>query len=163
MIENQVCGELSGCEFIMRVHRVLHCNISRCNSNVCPDPCELNSPARCTSVTSRGDRREAIYLEDADRQQWLHLFGEVCQRFNWLCHAYCLMDKHLHIASGNHRRQFEHDEVLHCNMRRCNSNACPDPCELNFPALCTTLPRGDRRVAIYLDDADRQQWLLLFG
>ena len=48
-------------------------------------------------------------------------------------------------------------------MSRCNSNVCPDTCELNSPAHCTTLPRGDRRVAIYLDDADRQQGLLLFG
>ncbi|WP_295878574.1 hypothetical protein [uncultured Thiohalocapsa sp.] len=29
-------------------------------------------------VTSRGDRREAIYHDDADRTAWLDLFGEVC-------------------------------------------------------------------------------------
>ena len=28
-------------------------------------------------VTSRGDRREAIYLDDTDRQQWLTLFGRL--------------------------------------------------------------------------------------
>lgn len=32
-------------------------------------------------VTSRGDRREAIYLADADRRYWLSLLGEVCERF----------------------------------------------------------------------------------
>ena len=49
-------------------------------------------------VTSRGDRREEIYLDDADRINWLTLFGHVCKRFNWVCHAYCLMDNHYHIV-----------------------------------------------------------------
>jgi REP element-mobilizing transposase RayT len=49
-------------------------------------------------VTSRGDRREDIYLNDADRINWLTLFGQVCKRFNWVCHAYCLMDNHYHIV-----------------------------------------------------------------
>ena len=48
-------------------------------------------------VTSRGDRREVIYLSDADRQYWLDLLGDVCNRHDWLCHAYCLMDNHFHI------------------------------------------------------------------
>ncbi|MCB1985736.1 MAG: transposase, partial [Nitrosomonas sp.] len=49
-------------------------------------------------VTSRGDRREEIYLDDADWINWLTLFGHVCKRFNWVCHAYCLMDNHYHIV-----------------------------------------------------------------
>jgi len=28
-------------------------------------------------VTSRGDRREAIYLDDKDREMWLEIFGSV--------------------------------------------------------------------------------------
>jgi REP element-mobilizing transposase RayT len=48
-------------------------------------------------VTSRGDRREAIFVTDADRHQWLDLLGEVCERFNWRCHSYCLMDNHYHL------------------------------------------------------------------
>lgn len=49
-------------------------------------------------VTSRGDRREAIYHDDEDRQTWLSLLGEVCDRFNWRCHAYCQMTNHYHIV-----------------------------------------------------------------
>jgi putative transposase len=49
-------------------------------------------------VTSRGDRREDIFLDDADRLAWLELFGQVCQRFNWVCHAWCLMDNHYHVV-----------------------------------------------------------------
>jgi REP element-mobilizing transposase RayT len=49
-------------------------------------------------VTSRGDRREAIYRDDADRSAWLDLFGDVCERFNWRCHAYCQMTNHYHVV-----------------------------------------------------------------
>ncbi len=49
-------------------------------------------------VTSRGDRREAIYFSDADRVAWLEIFGQVCSRFNWVCHAYCQMSNHYHLV-----------------------------------------------------------------
>jgi REP element-mobilizing transposase RayT len=35
-------------------------------------------------VTSRGDRREAIYRDGQDRTDWLTVLGEVCSRFNWV-------------------------------------------------------------------------------
>lgn len=56
-------------------------------------------------VTARGDRREAIYRDDADREAWLVVFAEVCARFNWRSHAYCQMTNHYHVvvetAEGN--------------------------------------------------------------
>jgi REP element-mobilizing transposase RayT len=48
-------------------------------------------------VTARGDRREDIYLDDADRERWLELFGEVCKRFNWVSHGWCQMTNHYHV------------------------------------------------------------------
>jgi hypothetical protein len=45
-------------------------------------------------VTSRGDRREDIYFSNADREAWLTLLGQVCERFHWRCHAYCQMTNH---------------------------------------------------------------------
>jgi len=48
-------------------------------------------------VTSRGDRRENIYDDDEDRIKFLSIFESVIKRFNWLCHAYCLMDNHYHL------------------------------------------------------------------
>jgi hypothetical protein len=38
-------------------------------------------------VTSRGDRREDIYFSDDDRQTWLEVLGQVCRRFDGVCHA----------------------------------------------------------------------------
>lgn len=49
-------------------------------------------------ITSRGDRREDIYYGESDRWAWLDLFGRVCDRFNWICHAYCQMTNHYHMV-----------------------------------------------------------------
>jgi REP element-mobilizing transposase RayT len=48
-------------------------------------------------VTSRGDRREDIYLDEQDREMWLEVLGQVCSRFNWVVHAYCQMTNHYHL------------------------------------------------------------------
>ncbi len=48
-------------------------------------------------VTARGDRRENIYDDDTDREKFLAILGQVIKDFNWICHAYCLMDNHYHL------------------------------------------------------------------
>lgn len=48
-------------------------------------------------VTSRGNEKNAIYQDDGDREQFLETLTEVCTRFNWIIHAYCLMDNHYHL------------------------------------------------------------------
>ena len=68
-------------------------------------PLRLEFPGAIYHVTSRGDRREAIYEEDTDRLEWLAILSKVCERYHWRVHAYCLMDNHYHIlletADGN--------------------------------------------------------------
>jgi len=49
-------------------------------------------------VTSRGDRREAIYEDDADRVAFLGVVESVAETFNWVCHAYCQMTNHYHLV-----------------------------------------------------------------
>lgn len=61
-------------------------------------PLRIEFPGALYHVTSRGDRREAIYEDDDDYIAFLSLFGEVVERFNWLCHAYCLMTNHYHLV-----------------------------------------------------------------
>jgi REP element-mobilizing transposase RayT len=48
-------------------------------------------------VTARGNAREPIFFDDEDRQSFLTILGSVVNRFNWLCHAYCLMGNHYHL------------------------------------------------------------------
>jgi len=61
-------------------------------------PLRIELPGGIYHVTSRGDRREPIYLGDADRVAWLELLGEVCELHNWRCHGYCLMGNHYHFV-----------------------------------------------------------------
>lgn len=60
-------------------------------------PLRLEFAGAVYHVTSRGDRREDIYLDDEDRREWLAVLGLVCERFNWVVHAYCQMTNHYHL------------------------------------------------------------------
>lgn len=48
-------------------------------------------------VTSRGNAREDIYCNDDDRMIFLQLLYRACERYDWYCHAYCLMSNHYHL------------------------------------------------------------------
>lgn len=48
-------------------------------------------------VTARGNERREIFFGDDDRSAFLSILGGVVGRFNWLCHAYCLMTNHYHL------------------------------------------------------------------
>ena len=54
-------------------------------------------------LTSRCDRREDIHLDGADRVMFLEALAEVCGRFRWVCHAYCLMSNHYHLLIETRR------------------------------------------------------------
>ena len=47
-------------------------------------------------VMNRGDRRELIFMDDADRQRFVETLGEVCAKTGWQVHAYVLMPNHFH-------------------------------------------------------------------
>ena len=49
-------------------------------------------------VMSRGDRRENIFLDDVDRQDFIKTLAEACQKTGWQVHAYCLMRNHYHLV-----------------------------------------------------------------
>lgn len=48
-------------------------------------------------VTSRGNARKKIFADNQDREIFIAALGAVVKRYNWLCHAYCLMDNHYHL------------------------------------------------------------------
>jgi putative transposase len=49
-------------------------------------------------VTSLGDRREDIYLDDFDREIWLDVLRQVCERYHWAIHASCHITYHYHLV-----------------------------------------------------------------
>jgi putative transposase len=61
-------------------------------------PLRLEFPGALYHVTSRGDRKGAIYLDNIDRLAWLDLLATVCARFNFVIHAYCQMTNHYHLV-----------------------------------------------------------------
>jgi len=58
----------------------------------------LEFPGALYHVTSRGNRRETVFEDDSDYQAFLDLLGQVCERMNWQCYAYCLMPNHYHLV-----------------------------------------------------------------
>ena len=60
-------------------------------------PLRLEFAGALYHVTSRGDRQDDIYETNVDREAFLELLGEVCDTYNWVCHAYCLMSNHCHL------------------------------------------------------------------
>ncbi|MCI0507543.1 MAG: transposase [Gammaproteobacteria bacterium] len=60
-------------------------------------PLRLEFHGALYHVTSRGDGREAIYLDDEDRKMHLAVLADVVKRFNWAIHAWCQMGNHYHL------------------------------------------------------------------
>jgi REP element-mobilizing transposase RayT len=48
-------------------------------------------------VWARGNNRDAIFVDDVDRRDYLATLGRVVERMRWRCLAYCLMDNHVHL------------------------------------------------------------------
>jgi len=51
-----------------------------------------------TPSMNRGDRREAIFVDDRDRRLFLETLDEACQKTDWQLHAWCLMLNHFHLV-----------------------------------------------------------------
>ena len=49
-------------------------------------------------VTSRGNERKSIFKDDEDRMFFLDILKKVNDKYNLLCHAYCLMNNHYHLV-----------------------------------------------------------------
>jgi len=60
-------------------------------------PLRIEFPGAVYHVTSRGNARQAIFMDDEDRGRFLDVLSIAVDRFNWLCHAYCFMENHYHL------------------------------------------------------------------
>ena len=66
-------------------------------------PLRIEFPGAVYHITSRGDRREAIFEDDGDRALLLNVVGQMLLRFDALALAYCLMGNHYHFVLGTRR------------------------------------------------------------
>ncbi len=53
-------------------------------------------PGYAYHVTHRGNRREAIFFDDEDREVYLALLDVYARRYGLALWAYCLMTNHVH-------------------------------------------------------------------
>ncbi len=60
-------------------------------------PLRILVPGGWYSVTSRGNRRQDLFLDDDDRRRFLGLVSELPERFGIEVHAHVLMDNHYHL------------------------------------------------------------------
>jgi REP element-mobilizing transposase RayT len=57
----------------------------------------IEYPGAIYHITARGNAQQPIFQDDQDRNFFLCTLEKVVSRYNWLCHAYCLMDNHYHL------------------------------------------------------------------
>jgi putative transposase len=102
-------------------------------------------------VTARGAGGTPIFLHDTDRLDFLGLLQSTAHRFDWRCHAYCLMSTHYHLVlesarlplslgmhhlNGAHARRFNrrHDRHGHLFAGRFSAYVIQD--ESYLEAAC---------------------------
>jgi putative transposase len=54
-------------------------------------------PGAVYHITSRGNRKAAIFYSQKDYEKYLSLLEETREKYPFLLHAYCLMPNHLHL------------------------------------------------------------------
>jgi len=60
-------------------------------------PLRLEYPNALYHITSRGDARGNIFLDDTDRKMFMAFLENEVKQQRWICYAWCLMDNHYHL------------------------------------------------------------------
>ena len=60
-------------------------------------PLRLEHPGAVWHVTSRGNNRQDIYIDDDDRIMFLSILADTVRRFRWTVDAHVLMSNHFHL------------------------------------------------------------------
>src|SRR4030066_2354760 len=60
-------------------------------------PLRIEYPGAVYHITSRGNEKKLIFKDERDPEILLDTLSQVDKRYNWLCHAYCLMNNHYHL------------------------------------------------------------------
>lgn len=60
-------------------------------------PLRIEYPGAVYHVTSRGNARQNIFLCAEDRWKFLKVLADTIEKYNWLCHGFCLLDNHYHL------------------------------------------------------------------
>ena len=90
-------------------------------------PLGLEFAGALYQVTARGNERRSFFLgnRDDDRAVFLDVLKSTCERFNWICHVYCLMSNH-YLCEASHKTW------LHITVERYNQGNAVPVCGLIF-------------------------------
>jgi putative transposase len=64
-----------------------------------------NLPDGLSHLTSRGNRRQALFLVERDAGAYLDLLDYITPRVGWTCISYCLMPNHVHLLADAMQEQ----------------------------------------------------------
>ncbi|MBU2509011.1 MAG: transposase [Patescibacteria group bacterium] len=81
-----------------------------------PRPPRIEYPGALYHITSRGNEKKNIYTYDQDRMTFLDILHDATDEYNWICHAYCLLNNHYHILIETP------DANLSAGMKQLNGN-----------------------------------------
>ena len=85
---SSICG-LKGQAFTLYLSSLILALMTR--------PLRLEFPGAVYHLTARGDWREDIFRDDADRLVFLDLLAKEVRQQHWRLYAYCLMSNHYHL------------------------------------------------------------------
>jgi len=114
-------------------------------------PPRPEGPGAIWHLTSRGNERHSIFVDDEDRERLLALLGKVAADFNWLCYAFVLMGNHCHLMAetpeatlSRGMRQLNGVYTLGFNRRHARRREAPLRLDYREPAgcACRRIPRG---------------------
>jgi len=75
-------------------------------------PLRIEYPGAVYHITTRGNRRAQVFLDEEDRKIFFSVLMAIVRRFNTVCHSYCLMGNHYHLIletpEGNLSRIMRH-------------------------------------------------------
>ncbi len=126
-------------------------------------------------VTARGNARQAIFTDDADRRGFLLLLSGVAERHRWECHAYCLMLNHYHLVvecplealsqgmrrlNGGYAQHYNsrHDRTGHLFQGRYDARLIED--ERQYEEVCRYVVENPVHAGL-CDDVDDWPWASL--
>ena len=83
-------------------------------------PLRIQFPGAVCHVTSRGDKRERIFVDDQDRRSLFEVLEQGQERFDADAQAYCLMGNDYHFV--RHTRSANLSSLM-SHVKGCTANA----------------------------------------
>lgn len=106
-------------------------------------PLRIEFPGAIYHVTSRGDRRDPIFVDDIDRAALLTVLARATQRFDAQVLAYCLMGHHYHLVCTH------------------GKPACPCSCGISTACTRSATTAGTARLGMSSRGASRRFWWIV--